>query len=155
MTTVLIFSDTHGMPIPGRIMSVAAESDAVIFLGDGISGLGDLLYKKGLHMVLGNGDYPYPGIKTEQVLELGGIKIFICHGNTYRVKYDLLPLALRAKELGCSYAFYGHTHTAQIDEYDGVTLICPGSPTCPHGSSASYVYAVAHEGKLTCKIVEL
>ncbi len=155
MTTVLVFSDTHGMPVPERVSSVANESDEVIFLGDGIAGLGDLLFKKNLHMVLGNGDYPYHGINTEQVLEIEGVKIFICHGNTYRVKYDLLPLALRAKELGCSYAFYGHTHTAQTDEYDGVTLICPGSPTCPHGSSASYVYAVAHDGDLTFKIVNI
>ncbi len=155
MTTVLIFSDTHGMPVPRRVSSVAEESDAVIFLGDGITGLGDLMFKKNLHMVLGNGDYPYPGIRTEEVVELDGVKMFICHGHTYRVKYDLLPLALRAKELGCAYAFYGHTHAAQIDEYDGVTLICPGSPTCPHGSAASYVYAVAHAGKFTFKLVNV
>lgn len=155
MTTLLIFSDTHGMPLPSTLMSVANESDCVLFLGDGISALGDLLFKKNLRMVLGNGDYPYNGVNREETLDIDGVKIFICHGNKYRVKYDLLPLALRAKELGCSYAFYGHTHTAAVDEYDGVTLICPGSPTCPHGSAATYVYAVAHQGKLTYKIINL
>lgn len=155
MTTILIFSDTHGMPIPQRILSVADESDRVIFLGDGITALGDLLFKKNLHIVLGNGDYPYSGVKREEVLQIDGVKIFICHGNAYHVKTDLLPLALRARELGCSHVFYGHTHAAAIDEYDGVTLICPGSPTCPHGAAATYAYAVAHDGKLTCKIVEV
>lgn len=155
MTTILIFSDTHGLPLPERVKSVSNESDCVVFLGDGISALDDLLFKKNLHMVLGNGDFAYRGVKREEVLDIEGVKILICHGHAYRVKHDLLPLALRAKELGCDYAFYGHTHVAAIDEYDGVTLLCPGSPTCPHSPAASYAYAVAHNGKLTCKIVNL
>lgn len=155
MTTLLIFSDTHGMSVPSRILSVGNESDYVVFLGDGISSLGELLFNRNLLTVLGNADYPYKGIKKEEVLDVEGVKILFCHGDAYRVKFDLLPLALHAKELGCQYAFYGHTHTAAVDEYDGVTLICPGSPTCPHGPAATYAYAVAHDGKLTCKIVNL
>ncbi len=155
MTTIVVFSDTHSMPLPDRLKSVAAESDCVIFLGDGISRLNEVLFSKDLHIVRGNCDFPYSGVKDEEVLNIDGVKIFICHGNAYHVKRDLLSLSLCAKELGCAFAFYGHTHVARVDNCDGVTLICPGSPTCPHSSSASYLYAVAHDGALTYKIVDL
>ncbi len=155
MTTILAFSDSSGAALPQKLLDVARESDRVFFLGDGIRGLDSLLFHKGIHIVQGNCDPPAAGIAREEIVSVDGVKILLCHGDRYRVKYDFLTLALRAKEVGCSAAFYGHTHTARIDLYEGVTLICPGSPTYPSFGAPSYVYAVAHDGTLTAKVVTL
>lgn len=83
------------------------------------------------------------------------MKILITHGDKYHVKRGLLELYLRATELGCSLVFYGHTHFAQIDERDGVTLVCPGAVCSSTYGTPSYAYAVVHDGKFTVKIVNL
>lgn len=153
MHTILAFSDSHGAPLPQKLVEVANEADFVLFLGDGISGLGDLIRHKGLHAVSGNCDIPC--FDQEELIESDGVKILMTHGHKYNVKRDLLNIVLRAKELGCTAVFYGHTHFAAIDEIDGITLICPGSPCYPAGAAASYAYAVAHQGKLTVKIVNI
>lgn len=153
MHTVIAFSDSHSAPLPDKLLSVAKESDAVFFLGDGASSLNELLFHKELYAVDGNCDLPCFG--KEKIVELDGVRILLTHGHLHSVKRDLLPLALYAKEKNCSAVFYGHTHTPSIDEYDGVTLICTGSISFPISSQPSYAYAVTHNGKLTVKIVDL
>lgn len=153
MHTILAFSDSHNAALPQKLLSVAQEADFVFFLGDGSISLDNLLFHKNLIMVDGNCDPPCFG--NERIIETDGVRIMLTHGHIYSVKRDLLPLALHAKEADCQAVFYGHTHAARIDEYDGVTLICSGSPCYPAGGSASYAYAVAHNGKLTVKIVNI
>lgn len=153
MHTILAFSDSHCAPLPQKLLNIASEADSVLFLGDGTSGLGELLLHKGFHGVDGNCDAGMLG--KEELLDIDGARILITHGHIYSVKRDLLPLTLRAKELECSAVFYGHTHIARIDECDGTTLICPGSVAYPLGGAASYAYSVAHNGKLTTKIVNI
>ncbi len=153
MNTILAFSDSHGDPLPQSLVSVAAESKYVFFLGDGISELGGLLTLKNLHVVRGNCDRA--GFKSEEIVQVDGVKILLTHGHEYNVKRNLLLLACRAKELGCSVVFYGHTHFASIDECEGVTLICPGAMCRSYFSKPSYAYAVVSGGKLTCKIVDI
>lgn len=153
MHTVLAFSDSHCVPLPGKVIDVASEADYVLFAGDGAARLGDILLHKGFIGVDGNCDAGLFG--KEEILEIDGVRILLTHGHLYSVKRDLLPLALRAKELDCSAVFYGHTHFARIDDFDGVTLICPGSTAYPLNGARSYAYAVTHDGKLTAKIVNI
>ena len=35
MKTLFCFSDTHGAPVPERLKAIMAESDKVVFCGDG------------------------------------------------------------------------------------------------------------------------
>ena len=154
MKTIIAFSDTHSAPLPAQLLSVIDEANLVFFLGDGASALGKMLFNPRLHIVQGNCDVQ--GIlDDEKVIEVEGVRMLLTHGDRYSVKRDLLPLAMRAKELECTVAFYGHTHIARIDEYDGVTLICPGSPSYPKNSMASYAFAAAYNGKITAKIVNI
>ena len=153
MRTIVAFSDSHHAALPQKLLDVANEADFVFFLGDGSMSLDKMLFHKNLIVVDGNCDPPCFG--NEKVIEVEGVKILLTHGHIYSVKRDLLPLALHAKELNCQAVFYGHTHQAEISEYDGVTLICSGSPCYPNGNFASYAYAVAHDGKLTAKIVNI
>ncbi len=153
MKTILAFSDSHNSPLPQKLKDVAAESDFLFFLGDGSSGLKDLLLHKNFHAVDGNCDKPAFG--KEEIIETEGLRILITHGHVYSVKRSLLPLTLRAKELQCDVVFYGHTHIAAVDECDGITMICPGSVAYSFNKPPSYAYAVAHNGKITIKIVNI
>lgn len=154
MKTIIAFSDTHGAPLPQKLISVAQETDFVFFLGDGAYSLGDITLHNGLKLVRGNCD-AQGVLPDEQVIEIENVRMLLTHGHKYGVKRDLPALALRAKELDCSAVFYGHTHVARIDEQDGITLICPGSPCYPSGSAASYAFAAAYDGKITSKIVNI
>ena len=153
MNTIIAFSDSHNMPLPRRLVEVANESKYVFFLGDGISSLGDILCLKGFHGVKGNCDSH--AFQDEEVIEIDGVKILITHGDKYHVKRGLLELDLRARELGCTLVFYGHTHFAKIDESAGITFICPGAIFAPYSGASSYAYVVVHDGKFTAKIVNL
>lgn len=154
MRTIIAFSDSHCAPLPLQLLSVIQEADLVFFLGDGATSLGDVLLHKGLHAVQGNCD-AQGLLPDEEVIEVEGVRILLTHGHRYSVKRDLLALSLHAKEFDCAYVFYGHTHIARIDEYDGVTLICPGSAAYPHGAAPTYAFAAAYDGKLTAKIVNI
>lgn len=68
------------------------------------------------------------------MVELEGVKILLCHGHRYHVKSTLLPLYLAARENGVRLALFGHTHTALLEEKDGITLLNPGSCGFQHAS---------------------
>ena len=152
MKTAVILSDTHGnFSAIDKLLSIMSESNYVIHLGDHDADI--LCYRKELKdkiiSVKGNCD----GGSDEQVLTIEGVKILITHGNLYGVKQSLYKLLLRAKELGVSAVFYGHTHQQSIENIDGIEFINPGAMTI--SSEKSYCYAVFYNGKLTTKIVPL
>lgn len=153
MKTILAFSDTHGAPLPSRLLSVARESDLVFFLGDGLGGLRELADHPGLYAVKGNCDFlPSP---DELTLDVEGVRVFLTHGHLYGVKTDLLNLSLRAEELGCSLAFFGHTHIAETVPRGGLTLINPGSAARPAYGVPTYAYTVVNGKKAVATLVEL
>lgn len=154
MTTITVFSDSHGTPLPTKLTSVAFESNLVFFLGDGILSLGDMLLHKGFHAVKGNCD-AYCGFDDEQVVEVENVRILLTHGDKYRVKNDLTSLYMRARELECNLVLYGHTHFADVQEYAGVTFVNPGAIYSARTGAPSYAYVVVTNGKFVVKIVNL
>ena len=154
MKTIVVFSDSHGFPLPAKLDAVAREADYVFFLGDGLSGLGDMLLHKGFHAVKGNCD-GYNGFPDEELVEVENVKILLTHGHAYRVKHDKLPILLRAQELGAKITLYGHTHFAEEEEQNGVLLLNPGAISSPMLGVPSYAYIVVNGSKFTHKIVKL
>lgn len=150
MKTFFIVSDTHGHTAPlEKLKGIMLESDYVIHLGDHASDMRPFereSYKK-LYSVKGNCD----GGGQDELLIVDGYKILLTHGDRYGVKSTLYKLLLKAKELGVSAVFYGHTHIAKIEEIDGITFINPGN--MQSFIEKSYCYAVLHNGVLTAKIV--
>lgn len=153
MITIVAFSDSHGLPIPDRLLNVAKENDYVLFAGDGASSLGDLLFLKNLHIVRGNCDSC--AFDDEEIIDVGSTRILLTHGHKYHVKRDLTALSFRARELGCNLVVYGHTHFAQITQDADITFVCPGSLLSPLSGAPSYAYIVIADGKITAKIVNL
>ena len=101
------------------------ESDYIFHLGDYQSDIALFSREFGdkIHSVKGNCDMG----GGDEILDIEGVKIMITHGNEYGVKNGLTRLNFKAKEVGASVVFYGHTHLAKIEEFDGITFINPGT----------------------------
>ena len=69
--------------------------------------------------------------------------------NSYR-------LMLRAQELYCAVALYGHTHVSEIEYAGGVQIVCPGSPSVPRrGRRKSFAKLEIENGSAVASIVAL
>lgn len=129
-----VTADTHGdFSKIKLVLNALPDVDFWIHLGDfgSDSRLITELTGKHVEVVRGNCDATNSDNPTEKVIEYGGVKIFLTHGHLYNVNSNILSLALRAKELNCSVALYGHTHIPQIDMHNEVLILNPGSPTKP------------------------
>ncbi|HHY16616.1 MAG TPA: metallophosphoesterase [Firmicutes bacterium] len=80
--------------------------------------------------VTGNCDYMVRG-PVEEMLVLGGKRIYLTHGHIYKVKQDLSLLIKRARALGTEIAVFGHTHAPQVFRRDGLLFVNPGSLHSP------------------------
>lgn len=155
MKTLIVVADTHGN-LKGieKLRPIIDENDYLIHLGDGAGDVRALFssFPDKVYAVKGNCDYvsPFP---EEGELFIEGVKLFYTHGHKYGVKGDLSRLAYEARSRDCTVALYGHTHTADIREMGGVTLINPGSLKAPHGEGGSYCYLVINKEKVTPVIV--
>ena len=89
------------------------------------------------------------------IVPLGPVKAFICHGHTYGVEYGRLDsLVYAAQEAGAKIAMFGHTHEAYYGEAGGVQLLNPG--TAGKGRTLTWaVVTVFDNGAIACEIKEL
>ena len=155
MKKIIVISDTHGcIKAIEKLKPLLAENDYLIHLGDGSRDLFDLWneFPDKIHQCRGNCDLhafaPFDG-----ELEVEQSRIFYCHGDAYGVKAGRAFIAAEAKKRGCNIALYGHTHTARIEEIDGVLVINPGALNRPHNEGGSYCYLVINKDKATPIIV--
>jgi len=106
------------------------DPDYVLHLGDMCEDchrLEDMFPRKLIVCVKGNNDYFDKSYPLERCFELGGKRIFMCHGHKYNVKSSLISLVYRAKEQGADIVLYGHTHLPHKEDYDGMLIINPGT----------------------------
>ena len=132
---VAVIADTH-MPRGARRLPEACverlhAADLVLHGGD-VTGRGfwDELHALGrpLEGVRGNMDDPALAafLPEERVVEAAAVRIGIVHipgpaaGREER---------LRRRFPGCAAVVYGHTHQPQMELYEGVWILNPGSPT--------------------------
>lgn len=128
MKRILLMSDSHGN-YNNMNKAVALEKpDMVLFMGDGWRDLRDLRArypKLEIHSVLGNCDWTEG--PSEQVLEIEGHRVMMCHGHEYFVKSSLLSLSLAAHQAEADVVLFGHTHKVFYDWHDGLVMVNPGS----------------------------
>ena len=158
MKKLFVLSDTHRRTDQIKnLLLPMTESDYVIHLGDYASDMepfADLLGDK-LIRVRGNGDFGCRDIPEDRVLETEGVRLFLTHGHHYRVKSTLVNLGIEAMSKDCAAALYGHTHLADVTEFDGVKMINPGSLSSSPSGTLSYCYLILYGGKILSKIVEV
>lgn len=155
MKTLLVVSDTHGNTKGlDALSALIGENDYVVHLGDGANDMRSIRenYPEKAYACAGNCDW-VSYLPTEGVLEIEQSRIFYCHGHQYGVKSSLETLAKVAKSRDCTVALYGHTHSADIREIDGVLLVNPGSLRRAVGEGGSYAYIVVHKEKITPVLV--
>ncbi len=139
----VIMSDTHGRTSAiDRIFKGRPRPDGVIHLGD-IEG--DAPYLNAIagcpvYLVPGNCDY-FVREPREKILQLGKHRILLAHGHQYHVSSGLEGLKWAAREKGCDYAFFGHTHKPCLAETGDVTLVNPGSAALPRQADHKASYA--------------
>ena len=110
-----IFTDGYTPYISGLVTSV-------VMLKKSLEDLGHTVY-----IVTANFNdfhYEYPKI---QLINEGGLKIYITHGHYEYVKSSLSRLITISKRNNCQLALYGHNHRQQEDNADGLKLFCPGA----------------------------
>lgn len=135
--TLLVFSDSHGsMRNLEKMLPAINASDYCIFLGDGNRDFDKLQERIAVPLVRVRGNCDIACDRpTETELTVGNTKFLITHGNAYGVKSSVISLCERARECGCAWALYGHTHRSRIDDLGGVTVLNPGTAS---GSSPTY-----------------
>lgn len=127
---ILVLSDSHGDYFSmKKAIEAQPTAEVVVFLGDGhmdFERCKPLLNGKRIYAVKGNNDFhcDYP---KYQVINEGGMNIYITHGNYEYVKSSFGRLIKVAQDNDCPLALYGHKHEQREENCDGVKLFCPGA----------------------------
>lgn len=127
---ILVISDTHNMIQNAVGLITKLDPDYVLHLGDMCEDchrLENMFPRKLIVSVKGNNDYFDKSYPLERCFELGGKRIFMCHGHKYNVKSSIMSLVYRAKEQGADIVLYGHTHLPHKEDYNGMLIINPGT----------------------------
>ncbi|SFB45215.1 metallophosphoesterase [Clostridium frigidicarnis] len=141
---IAVVSDTHRQA--SSILKAVEEAknakvDMLIHLGDNVADIKLIkeCFNKDIVFVKGNCDFE-SYVKSEKVLKINGVNIFITHGHEYNVEYNLLNLKLKALELGAQVALYGHSHVAMIERDSNIIMVNPGSTSLPRGQNKSMAF---------------
>ena len=130
MKTIIAFADIHGNIFNlMKLIPLIERADYAVFAGDGFSSLEVLpnTVAKKLTAVKGNCDLFCP-LPAEAVLDVGGVRFFICHGNEYGAKTgNYERIAEAAKKAGARVALFGHTHKFAQQTVAGVLCINVGA----------------------------
>jgi len=152
---ILVISDTHGNNLaPVRIIEETG-AEMLIHLGDDIKDALTMEAIVDIPVIKVPGNCDPRAIEPRELLEsISDRKIFITHGDLYRVKSDLTRLVEKAKELKASIVLFGHTHTPLIQNLDGVLLINPGT-LMTASDSKSYAILTVTPFKVSAEIIHL
>ena len=109
----LVLSDSH-RDVASCLMALKKHPkvDFIIHLGDGEDDLDELFsYTIGKKVVCVRGNCSLGSLKADrQIIEIGGKKVYCCHGHIEGVKTTLDGLIAYAIAEGCELALFGHTH---------------------------------------------
>ena len=131
---VLIFSDAHEYnSYIYKALIKHEDAKTVLFLGDGVDCVTELEEAFKAHefiCVKGNCDW-YSTLCNDlpdtRLLEICGKRIFMCHGHTFNVKYELKSVKHAARAAKADVLLFGHTHTPLVDYEKDLHIINPGS----------------------------
>jgi len=167
MVLVLCIGDLH---IPHRAVDLPAKFKALLQPGKVNQTLctGNICTKEiqdylktitpNLHVA--RGDFDEGTFPDEEVLEIGGFRVGLCHGHQVVPWGDLESLALLQRRLDVDILVTGHTHEFKAYKYEDRLLINPGSATGAYGTmnadaGPSFVLMDINGGKATAYVYEL
>lgn len=127
---ILVLSDSHGNYAKMKQLFRENSYRAVIFLGDVLRDAEELSWISGaapVYRVRGNCDMMSFDAYDEQLLELGGKRIFMAHGHTYGVKGGIGRFEAAAIQKDADIALYGHTHIQLYKKVGKMHVLNPGA----------------------------
>ena len=143
----LLISDSHGRDqyIERAIMK-HYPIDRLIHLGDLESSESYLqtIATCPVEIVAGNCD-PFSRLPRFKVIPFGRHQIFMTHGHLFDVRTGTERLVREARQMGCDYAFFGHTHIPCCHRHEGFTCVNPGSVSIPKNGTP-HSYALLEDG---------
>ncbi len=126
---IAVLSDTHGnYPLAIQALDRITDLDCIIHLGDTLEDA-DII-ESALEMpvikLAGNCD-AVPKVPRELFMTISNVKIFLSHGDLYRVKNGIDKIHEKASRANAGIVLYGHTHVPAIQKKGEILLINPGS----------------------------
>ncbi|MBE7034846.1 MAG: metallophosphoesterase [Ruminococcaceae bacterium] len=146
---ILLLSDSHGRTdYIDELFDIIGPVDMIVFCGDMDDDCDYISYVAPQTTaqigVCGNNDW-YSSRPKQTVFNLDGLRFYVTHGHTERVKAGMEGLARAARSADCSIALFGHTHKALDCELNGIRLINPGALS---GAHPSYAVLTVENGTL-------
>lgn len=153
---ILVLSDSHSSLYFMRQALRSVRPDAVVHLGDYYED-GQTLAEENthipFHIVPGNCDLYRPGGMKPAVLcyPVCGIRLYMTHGHTHKVKLTRGLLLADARKAGAQAVLYGHTHQADCYQEEDLWVLNPGS--CGH-SGGTVGLIETEDGRIkTCRLL--
>lgn len=157
---ILVISDTHRnlSRVYKVINDIRDKIEVVIHCGDVVEDADAIRNRYSdlrVYNVRGNCDYG-SAVPNENIFVIEGKRFFVTHGDMYGVNWSTDRLCYRGAEVGADVCLYGHTHIPDIEYYDGMVIMNPGSPTNPRGGSKfSYGIIKIEDGIVTPSLVDI
>lgn len=147
--SVLVISDTHKNTSDAISIIESKKPDYVLHLGDHADDADELRFvfpRTEIIGVCGNCDWASSTLApTERMLDIGGVKVFMCHGHTYSVKSGIEHCVAAAKAKGADVVLFGHTHRPLLDNRGDIVVMNPGSVS-------TYGWIEISEGKIDARM---
>lgn len=153
---LLVCSDSHGSLGALRQAVTLERPDRVLHLGDMVRDGQKLLEwfpGLALEQVRGNCDGWGDGFPEEKELMVGGRRLWMLHGHTYRVKMGLSLLTEEARTRGVDAVVFGHTHRPLCLLDGSLWVMNPG--TVSGIPKATYGLIELENGTIRCRMAEL
>lgn len=147
---ILVVSDSHGQT--GALLQVLEQTqpDHLLHLGDGFNDIRrvNTLYPQlPITQVAGNCDF-FADCPQEKVVTFDAVKLFICHGHTRGVKFNLQAAYYAAREAKAQVLLFGHTHSPLHENLGDLLVINPGSV----GYDGRYAMMEIIDDKVSCNL---
>lgn len=162
MTRVAVISDTHlprgGRALPDECVRLLRGADLILHGGDFVaSSVLEELRALGppVEAVYGNMDEPAlkATLPREQVVEVDDARIGMVHIPGPRLGREA---RLAARFEGCDAVVYGHTHVPQVERFQHLWVLNPGSPTERRSAPARAMLVLSvRSRRLTPELVTL
>jgi len=162
MARVAVISDTH---LPRGTRALPDECVRLLRRADLILHGGDFVTETFLHelralgppveAVYGNMDEPAlkSALPREHVVEAGGARIGMVHIPGPRAGREA---RLAARFPDCEAVIYGHTHVPQVERFQHLWILNPGSPTERRAAPVhAMLVLTVRRGRLTPELVSL
>lgn len=154
---IAVIGDTHGSKKSLQIIARVFQGvDFFVHTGDYWRDGKYLENMLNLPVLTVKGNCDFGQMTPELVFKAEGSKIYLTHGHALGVKYSILRLEERARELGAHYCIYGHTHIPSLEYRQGITYLNPGSLTYPRsGERYAGILMECLEGRFSCQFMDV